>query len=64
MTENKDELDEMTNEMAVYALDWILDTIIERKQEAKKEAEETKSLFDKGRNFAYYEVVDIIKNRL
>ncbi len=49
------------NEMAVEALRWILDEIVNRKQEADREAKDD---FTKGRRLAYFEMHEIIKSRL
>lgn len=51
----------INNEMAVEALRWILDEVINRKQEADREV---KDKFTEGRSLAYFEMLEIIKSRL
>lgn len=44
--------------------EFIVQTLIERVFEAVEEEKEEKTDFNSGRVMAYYEVLDIIKNRL
>lgn len=50
----------MTDEL----FEFIIKTLIERADEAVKEEKEDGSDFNSGRVMGYYEVLDIIKNRL
>lgn len=52
------------NEMAAVALQWIVQTLEERYEEAIQEAASSNSDFSKGRKLAYWEVMDIIQSRL
>lgn len=64
MCEEENQSEGIAVKVAVEALNRILDSIIERKQEVYKEAKETKEAFAEGQRLAFFEVVDIIRSRL
>lgn len=47
-----------------YEIEYIIARVVQNSQYATDEAKENPSEFNEGRKFAYYEVLDTIKNEL
>lgn len=52
------------SDLAIEALGWILNDIKDNAKEASKRFEDTPTEYNSGYDQAYYEVLDMIKNRL